>query len=145
MKMTAAANIKVRSTGATATLGRHGFPHVVSETGGMIDVVTGASEAGFNPLDLLYASLSACLTMSARIAASKLGVLDKLVEVTAKVTGDKAHDEPSRVARFNIDFRIVGDFDEATRNEIAHLAETEICTVSNTISSQPEFATIVSG
>ena len=86
--MTTAPNIKVRATGATATLGRHGFPHIVSETGGIIDVVTGASEAGFNPLDLLYASLSACLVMSARIAANKLGVMDRLVEVTARVTGD---------------------------------------------------------
>lgn len=143
--MTTAPNIKVRATGATATLGRHGFPHIVSETGGIIDVVTGASEAGFNPLDLLYASLSACLVMSARIAANKLGVMDRLVEVTARVTGDKAPDEPSRVARFNIDFKIVGDFDEATRNEIAHQAEASICTVSNTIRGEPEFATIVNG
>jgi uncharacterized OsmC-like protein len=142
-KMDTVVKIKTRPTGATGTLGRTGTPHIVSETGGIIDVVTSASEAGFNPLDLLYASLSACLTLSARIAANKLGVLDKLVEVTARVTGEKAHDEPSRVARFNIDMKIVGDFDEATRAKIAHMAETEICTVSNTINSQPEFVTTV--
>jgi uncharacterized OsmC-like protein len=39
--------------------------------------------------------------------------------------------------------KIVGDFDEATRAKIAHMAETEICTVSNTINSQPEFVTTV--
>ena len=85
--MSSAAKIKVRPTGATATLGRTGFPHVVSETGGVIDIRTGAAEAGFNPLDLLYASLSACLAMSARIAASRLGVLDRLTHVSGRVSG----------------------------------------------------------
>lgn len=141
--MSTAAKIKVRPTGATATMGRTGHPHVVSATGGEIDIKTGASEAGFNPLDLLYASLSACLAISARMAASKLGVLDQLTDVRVEVTGEKASDEPSRVSRFNIDFQIVGDFDDATRNEIARLAEDSICTVSNTIQTQPEFALTV--
>ena len=57
-----------RPTGATATLGRTGFPHVTSTTGGTLDIVTGPSQPGFNPLDLLYASLAACLAMSARMA-----------------------------------------------------------------------------
>ncbi|WP_416797290.1 OsmC family protein [Ciceribacter azotifigens] len=143
--MSSAATIKVRPTGATATLGRTGFPHIVSETGGVIDVRTGAAEAGFNPLDLLYASLSACLAMSARIAASRLGMLDRLTSVTVHVTGSKAPGEPSRIARFDIEFRIAGDFAEATREEIARLAESEICTVSNTIKDQPDFAITVGG
>ena len=143
--MSTAPRIKVRPTGATAKMGRSGSPHVASATGGEIDIKTGASEAGFNPLDLLYASLSACLAISARMAASKLGVLDRLTDVIVLVTGEKAPDEPSRVARFDIDIQIVGDFDEATRNEIARLAETEICTVSNTINSQPDFAVTVRG
>jgi uncharacterized OsmC-like protein len=143
--MTEAPRIKVRPTGATARMGRTGFPHVVSATGGEIDVKTGASEAGFNPLDLLYASLAACLAISARIAAGKLGVLDRLTDVIVQVTGEKAADAPSRVARFDIDIQICGDFDEATRSEIAHLAETDICTVSNTISGQPDFAMSVRG
>ncbi|WP_312794431.1 OsmC family protein [Tianweitania sp.] len=137
--MSTAPKIKVRPTGATATMGRTGFPHVVSATGGAIDIKTGASEAGFNPLDLLYASLSACLAISARMAASKLGVLDKLTDVMVEVKGEKAPDEPSRVARFDIDFQIVGDFDDTTRQQIAELAEGSICTVSNTIQSQPAF------
>ncbi|MCO6180428.1 OsmC family protein [Ciceribacter sp. RN22] len=143
--MSSAPKIKVRPTGATATMGRTGFPHVVSETGGVIDIRTGAAEAGFNPLDLLYASLSACLAMSARIAASRLGVLDRLTSVTVHVTGSKASDEPSRIARFDVVFRIAGDFDEATRDEIARLAEEEICTVSNTIKGQLDFMITVAG
>lgn len=137
--------IKTRQTGATAVVGRTGFPHVTSVTGGEIDIVTGPSQPGFNPLDLLYSSLSACLVLSARMAASQLGVLDKLIEVTAVVTGEKAAEGLSRVETFNIAFTIKGDFDDETRQAIAHAAEEEICTVSNTIRGNPEFSTIVSG
>jgi uncharacterized OsmC-like protein len=136
---------KTRRTGATAVLGRTGFPHVTSVTGGEIDVVTAPSQAGFNPLDLLYASLSACLVLSARMAASQMGVLDKLTGVTAEVTGEKAAEGVSRIETFNIVFTISGDFDEATRQAIAHAAEDEICTVSNTLRGNPKFTTIISG
>lgn len=142
--MTLPPKIRIRPTGATASMGRTGFPRVVSETGGVIEIKTGAAEEGFNPLDLIYASLSACLAMSARIAVTKLGLLDRLEGVTAIVKGEKAPDEPSRIARFDVTFEIKGDFDEETRHEIARLAE-EICTVSNTIIGQPEFAITVSG
>ncbi|MDR6756498.1 putative OsmC-like protein [Mycoplana sp. BE70] len=139
------AKIKTRPTGATATLGRTGFPHVTSATGGTLDIVTGAAQPGFNPLDLLYASLSACLTMSARIAASQLGVLERLTEVSAVVTGEKAAEGLSRVQTFNIAFTIRGDIDAQTRAAIARAAEDEICTVSNTIRGNPDFATTISG
>jgi uncharacterized OsmC-like protein len=137
--------IKTRQTGATAVVGRTGFPHVTTVTGGEIDIVTGPSQPGFNPLDLLYSSLSACLVLSARMAASQLGVLDKLTEVTAAVTGEKAHEGLSRVEKFNIAFTIKGDFDDETREAIAHAAEDEICTVSNTIRGNPQFSTTISG
>ena len=133
--------VRTRETGATAVVGRTGFPHVTSVTGGELDIVTGPSQPGYGPLDLLYASLASCLVLSARIAASRYGVLDRLTEVSAKVTGEKAHDEPSRVATFNIAFDIKGDFDDAVRHAIAEAAENEICTVSNTIRGNPEFVT----
>lgn len=135
--------LKTRETGANALLGRNGFPHVTSVTGGEIDIVTGASQPGFNPLDLLYASLSACLVLSARIAASRMGVLDKIVLITADVTGEKAHEGVSRVEKFNIVFKVEGDIDEETRSAIISAAEGEICTVSNTIRGNPDFVTTV--
>ncbi|KAA0700825.1 OsmC family peroxiredoxin [Neorhizobium sp. P12A] len=137
--------IKTRQTGATAVVGRTGFPHVTTVTGGALDIVTGPSQPGFNPLDLLYSSLSACLVLSARMAASNMGVLDKLTEVTAVVTGEKATEGLSRVEKFNIAFTIKGAFDEETREAIARAAEDEICTVSNTIRGNPEFSTTISG
>lgn len=139
------ARVKIRPTGATATLGRTGFPHVTSATGGTLDIVTGPSQPGFNPLDLLYASLAACLTMSARMAASRMGVLADIEEIAAVVTGQKAAEGLSRVERFDIAFTIRGDLDEPTREAIARAAEDEICTVSNTIRGHPDFVTTVSG
>ncbi|MDK1491345.1 OsmC family protein [Sinorhizobium sp. 7-81] len=131
--------VRTRETGAIAVVGRTGFPHVTSVTGGELDIVTSPSQPGYGPLDLLYASLASCLVLSARIAASRYGVLDRLAEVSAKVTGEKAHDEPSRVARFDIEFSIKGDFDDTVRHAIAEAAENEICTVSNTLRGNPAF------
>ncbi|MDK1373935.1 MULTISPECIES: OsmC family protein [unclassified Sinorhizobium] len=136
--------VRTRETGATAVVGRTGFPHVMSVTGAELDIVTGPSQPGYGPLDLLYASLASCLVLSARIAASRFGVLDRLTEVSAKVTGEKAHDEPSRVARFDIEFSIKGDFDDTVRHAIAEAAENEICTVSNTLRGNPAFTSRVS-
>jgi uncharacterized OsmC-like protein len=136
--------VKKRPTGAVVTLGRLGHPDVVTATGGALTVVTGASEPGFNPLDLLYSSLAACLALSARIAASRMAVLDRFEKVTVRVSGEKADEEPSRIVRFDVRIEIKGDFDEATRSDIAHMAE-DICTVSNTLKGDAEFVLSVTG
>lgn len=128
--------IKSRPIGAQAELKRNGHPLVTSRTGGHVTVVTGASEEGFNPLDLMFASLSACLALSARIAASKLGILDRFESVTADVTGHKSADEPYRIERFSVWIKINGDFTEAERFKIVEMAE-KICTVSNTLHTPP--------
>ncbi|WP_455269359.1 OsmC family protein [Rhizobium herbae] len=134
---------KTRPTGATAVLARHGFPQVTSATGGEIQIVTGPSQAGFNPIDLLYASLSACLTMSARIAASQMGLLDRLSEVRADVTGEKSSEGLSRVVKFNVVLTIRGDIHTEARHAIAQAAEEEICTVSNTLRLGADFSMTV--
>lgn len=135
--------IKTRPTGASAVLGRHGFPRVTSATGGEIQIVTGPSQAGFNPIDLLYASLSACMAMSARIAASQMGVLDRLTDIRADVTGEKSTEGLSRVVKFNIVLTIRGDIHAEARHAIALAAEEEICTVSNTLRGGAEFSMTV--
>ncbi|TIS71407.1 MAG: OsmC family peroxiredoxin, partial [Mesorhizobium sp.] len=63
--------IRTRATGACAVLPPGGLPAVTTPTGGTVDVVTAVSAPGFNPLDLLYASLAACMVLSARIAATR--------------------------------------------------------------------------
>lgn len=135
------ARVKTRPVGAKTTLPKAGRPEILTDTGGTLAVTTHASEPGFSPIDLLYASLSACLALSARIAASRLGVLDRLQAVRVHVTGDKAHEGPSRIERFHVRFEIDGDLDTATRRAIIEVAEGEICTVSNTLRGAPEFTT----
>ncbi|RWL99888.1 MAG: OsmC family peroxiredoxin [Mesorhizobium sp.] len=128
--------IRTRNTGALAVMPPGDLPTVTTPTGGTVDVVTQVSAPGFNPLDLLYASLAACMVLSARIAATRLGVADRLGEVQADVTGEKAKDEPSRIETFNIKLEISGDLDVATKQRILVDAE-DICTVSNTLRGAP--------
>lgn len=136
-----AAPFPSRKTGATASLGRTGFPLVRSETGGELQIVTGAAQPGFNPLDLLYAALSACMAMSLRYAAKQLGVLEALRSVAVVVGGEKASEGPERVTRFDLAVTIEGEIDGQTKAEMIRLAEEEICTISNTLHGQPGFDT----
>ncbi len=142
--MVEGAKVKVRPVGATATVGRLGRPVISTRTGGALEIATGVSEPGFNPLDLLYSSLAACLTLSARIAVSRMGLLDHFEGVTVDVAGEKSAEEPYRIIRFDIRIEITGDFDESTRAAIAHSAE-DICTVSNTLKGEAEFALSIAG
>jgi uncharacterized OsmC-like protein len=131
------ADLRARPIGATASLGKTGYPHIQSETGGTIDIVTGVSEPGFNPLDLLLASLAACMSMSARIAARELGLTDRMSGVTARASGEKAKEGPSRFQALTVVFRFEGSLDAAEQFKVAHRAE-EVCTVSNTLAVKPE-------
>lgn len=133
----AGVSIKQRPIGAEAVLGAKGHPSVTSRTDGRIDIVTGASAEGFNPLDLMCASLASCLVLSGRISASRLGLLEKLVEIRVGVSLEKTHDEPFRVTKFLCEFAIDGEFSEHQKTDIAHMAE-EICTVSNTLKAGAE-------
>ncbi|TPP05427.1 OsmC family protein [Rhizobium glycinendophyticum] len=131
------ADLRTRPLGATATLGKRGYPQIRSATGGKIDVVTGASEPGFNPLDLLLASLAACLSMSARIAARDLGLAERISGVRVEVTGEKAEEGPSRFAAFTVFFYFEGSLTAEEQLDIGYRAEG-ICTVSNTLAVRPQ-------
>lgn len=134
--------IKKRPIGAIAKLDRNGHPVMTSRTGGQTGIVTGASEEGFNPLDLMFASLSACLVLSARIAASKLGLLSRFDGASADVTGEKSSEEPFRVERISVRIRIDGDLTDAERHQIVEMAEG-ICTVSNTLKTPPAISVVI--
>lgn len=136
--------VRTRETGALAVMPPGGLPVVTTPTGGSVDVVTGVNAQGFNPLDLLYASVAACMVLSARIAATRLGVAASLGEVRADVRGEKAEGDVSRVGRFMIVLDVQGDLDEATKRRIVEDAET-ICTVSNTLRTPPELHTTLAG
>lgn len=131
------ADLRNRPIGATATLGRTGYPAIRSATGGELGIVTGPTQAGFNPLDLLLASLAACMSMSARIAVRDLGYAGQFERVTVEVTGEKAEDGPSRFVAFKVVMAFGGELDADQRLAAAHRAE-EICTVSNSLAVRPQ-------
>lgn len=130
--MTEGLRTRKRETGATACLARHGGVAMESATGGRMELVTAASAAGFNPVDLLYASLSGCLALSVRIAASELGLFSRFQSVDVTVSGEKSVGEFARIESINAAIRIRGDFTPAERHGIAERAE-RICTISNTL------------
>ncbi|MEQ1954173.1 OsmC family protein [Mesorhizobium sp. CN2-181] len=143
--MAAEAKHLARPTGATAVLSPRQSPLVSSATGGEITLSSHVSAPGFSPVDLLYGALAGCLVISARAAAAKLGVLDRLGDIEAKVTGRKAADGPSRIEAFSVEIEIGGDLDPVTKHAIAEAAEGEICTVSNTLRGHPSIEALLVG
>jgi uncharacterized OsmC-like protein len=129
--------VKTRATGATARMENRGPVTLLTETGGALEVVTSVSDPGFNPLDLLYSSLSACLALSVKGAVVKLHLLEKFSGVSVHVTGEKAHEGVSRVAELSADIRIGGAYSDEELKSIGTLAK-ELCTVSNTLSLTPQ-------
>ncbi len=129
--------VKTRLTGATARMENRGPATLLTETGGALEVVTSVSDPGFNPLDLLYSSLSACLALSVKGAVVKLHLLEKFSDVSVHVTGEKAHEGVSRVAELSADIRIGGEYSDEELKSIVTLAK-ELCTVSNTLSLTPQ-------
>ncbi len=139
--MTAGLRVRKRETGATARLSQHGGVAMESATGGKIELVTAASAPGFNPVDLLYASLSGCLALSVRIAASELGWFSRFESVEVTVSGRKAEAEFGRIESMNATIRILGDFTPAHRHEIIGRAE-RLCTISNTLQQPPRIEVV---
>ncbi len=137
--MTSGLRIKQRAIGARASIERFGHVRIVSETGGTLELSASASLPGFDPLDLLFSSLAGCLGVSTRIAASRLGLVDRFETATVRVTGEKNAEEPFRILRINVEIAIEGDLVEGEKRQIAALAE-EICTVSNTLKSLPDIS-----
>ncbi len=135
-----------RPVGATAVLGRTGFPHVTVSHQGRTRHRHGAVAARLQPADLLYASLSACLVLSAphRRQSARHSRQDHRDHRRRGRVRKQPKGRPG-CRKFNIAFSIKGDLDEETRLKIAHAAEDEICTVSNTIRGTPEFSTVISG
>ncbi|MDQ6433603.1 OsmC family protein [Mesorhizobium sp. LHD-90] len=141
--MSAEAKSLIRPTGASAVLRPRQSPVVTSATGGEVTLSSHVSTPGFSPVDLLYGALAGCLVISARAAAAKLGVLEKLGDVEAKVTGRKAAEGLSRVETFHVEIEIGGDIDPAVKKQIAEAAEDEICTVSNTLRGHPSIEALL--
>lgn len=128
--------IRKRPSGAVTTVSRRGAASTVSATGAVLELSNAASTPGFNPVDLLYASLSACLALSTRIAASELGLFERFESVRVSVSGEKTASEFSRVETISVRLEIAGMLSDVEKADIAERAE-RICTVSNTLRQSP--------
>jgi uncharacterized OsmC-like protein len=124
-------NIVTRPTTVGATLNHAGQGGVQAKSGAAAKLANLATDEGFTPLEFMDAALAGCLVLSVRIAARKLGLLDRLVKVDVDVTHEKAHDLPSRVASFATSFKIEGEFTAEERQSLIAEAHA-ICTVGNT-------------
>ncbi|MBB5703177.1 putative OsmC-like protein [Ochrobactrum daejeonense] len=134
--------VRTRETGAVAKMAAGKLPVITTPTGGTVEIVTSVSQPGFNPLDLIYSSVAACMALSARIAAGKLELRDRLSDLRVEVKGEKAHEEPSRIERFDIAFHFEGDLTDDEKHRIAKMAK-QICTISNTLRGDPQFTLTV--
>lgn len=124
-------NIATRPTSVGATLDHAGHGSVQAKSGAAAKLANMASDEGFTPLEFMDAALAGCLVLSLRIAARKLGWLDRLIKVDVEVTHEKAPELPSRVASFASSFVIEGDFSPAERQQLIEDAHA-LCTVGNT-------------
>lgn len=122
--------VRVRPMGATASLDRNGRGGVVARSGANLTLAGSPSMEGFNPLELLDASLAGCLALSVRIAARNLGFNERLGSVSVEVIGAKASEPPSRIARQTCRFSIEGDFNDAERRSLIEEAH-KVCTIGN--------------
>lgn len=95
-------------------------------------IVTAASGGGFNPVDLLFASLASCLALSVRVAASELQLINNFSDAVVEVTGEKVGNESMRVQDFDVRIKVFGNLSEADIARLVERAE-EICTVSNSL------------
>lgn len=125
------ANIVIRPTSVGATLDHAGHGSVQAKSGAVAKLANLASDEGFTPLEFMDAALAGCLVLSVRIAARKLGWLERLVKVDVEVSHEKAAEPPSRVAAFSSSFVIDGDFSPAERQQLIADAHA-LCTVGNT-------------
>lgn len=122
--------VRIRPTGVTAHLDRNGHGDVVAKSGGSVKLAGSPSMEGLNPLELLDASLAGCIALSLRIAARNLGFAERLGAVSVEVTGAKAAEPPSRIARQTCRYAIEGDFTDAERAAMVAEAHT-VCTIGN--------------
>jgi len=131
------ATVRQRPMGVAAVVEPSGRGSLAAVSGATAVLAGSPSMPGLNPLELFDAALAGCLALSVRIAARHLGLADRIGEVRVEVTGEKAADAPSRIARQVCRFGIAGDLAEAER--AALIAEAHrICTIGNSTAGAVE-------
>lgn len=129
------ATTRTRPIGVTASI-ESGGATIRAASGAVATLAQSASMEGFNPLELLDASLAACLVISAKMAARPLGFSDRITDLRVEVVHAKAADLPSRVASLTCRFFIGGDLTDAEKALLQAEAH-KLCTVGHTLEHRP--------
>jgi uncharacterized OsmC-like protein len=116
--------IRVRTDAAGIT--------AVNDRGDEIRYAVSPSLPGFNPLELLSASLGICTAINLRkeLAAAAGGGSASPFEVAVECV--KAEDLPSRVERMDVFVHLPEGITRAVADEVVHRAEAA-CTIANTL------------
>ena len=98
------------------------------------------SSPGFNPLELLSASLGICTAINLRKELGALGGGAGALSFDVAVECIKAQDPPSRVEWLELLVRLPGYVKGAAVDEVIHRAEAA-CTIANTLLGGAEIKT----
>lgn len=89
---------------------------------------------GVSPVEFLLLAIAGCFALSCASALKSRSAPPTPVEVI--VTGEKAHDAPSRLGRIALQVAFGGGMDQVTAAAVAQEAK-RLCTVTNTILGAP--------
>jgi uncharacterized OsmC-like protein len=113
----------------------------VNERGSEIRYPVSSSAPGFNPLELLAASLGICTAINLRKELGATAGGNNALPFEVVVDCVKAHDLPSRVERLELVVRLPEGMSEAA--EAAGIVERAeaACTIANTLLASAEITT----
>jgi uncharacterized OsmC-like protein len=112
----------------------------INDRGNEIRYAVSPSAPGFNPLELLSASLGICTAINLRkdLSGAAGGGSASPFEIAVECV--KAQDQPSRVERMDVSIHLPEGITGAAADEIVHRAEAA-CTIANTLLAGAEVAT----
>jgi uncharacterized OsmC-like protein len=112
----------------------------VNDRGDEIRYAVSPSAHGFNPLELLSASLGICTAINLRKELGAVGAGRGGAPFEVAVECVKAEDAPSRVERMEVFVQLPAGVAGAAAEDMVHRAEAA-CTIANTLLASPRIAT----
>jgi uncharacterized OsmC-like protein len=110
----------------------------VNDRGDEIRYAVSPSAPGFNPLELLSASLGICTAINLRKELATAGAGASPFEVAVECV--KAQDLPSRVEQMDVLVRLPDAVTGVTAEDVVHRAEAA-CTIANTLFASARITT----
>jgi uncharacterized OsmC-like protein len=112
----------------------------INDRGDEIRYAVSPSAPGFNPLELLSASLGICTAINLRkeLGATVVGAGTSSFEVAVECV--KAQDLPSRVERMDVSVHLPDSITAVAADDVVHRAEAA-CTIANTLLAAAEITT----